>query len=63
MGAPIDLSSKVNTMHLAYATKLGFCAKKIDVGIQTIDGSYLDTFEIVIADCLVKNKRKRVRFF
>ena len=33
---------------------------KIDVGIQKIDGSYLDIFEMVIADCSVKNKLGRV---
>ena len=50
-------------MHPAYTTKLGLRAKKIDVGVQKIDGSYLDTFEMVIADCSVKDKLRRVRFF
>ena len=50
-------------MYPAYATKLGFCTKKIDVGTQKIDRSHLDTFGIVIADCSVKNKFERVQFF
>ena len=58
--ALIDSSSKVNTMHPAYATKLGLHARKIDVGAQKIDGSHLDTFGIVIADCSVKNKLRTV---
>ena len=52
----IDSSSKVNRIHPVYATKLGFHTRKIDVGVQKIDGSYLDAFRIVIADCSVKNK-------
>ena len=61
--ALIDSSSGVNVMHPAYATKLGFRARKIDVGTQKIDKSYLDIFEMVIADCSVKDKLRRVQFF
>ena len=50
-------------MHPAYATKLGLRAGKIDVGIQMINRSYLDTFGMVIADCSVKYKLRRVQFF
>ena len=50
-------------MYPAYAMKLGFRAKKIDVGTQKIDRSHLNTFGMVIADCSVKNKLGRVRFF
>ena len=50
-------------MYLAYATKLCLCTRKIDVGTQKIDRFYLDTFRMVIADCSVKNKLERVRFF
>ena len=51
MRAVIDSGSKVNAMHPAYTMKLGFCIRKIDIGVQKINGSYLDTFGIVIADC------------
>ena len=63
MRALIDSGSKVNIMHLAYARKLGLNARKIDVGVQKIDRSYLDIFEMVIVDCSVKDKLGRVRFF
>ena len=61
--ALIDSGSKVNAMHPTYATKLGFHIRKIDIGTQKIDGSYLDTFEMVITDCSVKDKLERVWFF
>ena len=63
MRALIDSSNKVNAMHPTYATKLGFHDRKIDVGIQKINRSHLDTFGMVIADCSVKNKLGRVQFF
>ena len=63
MRSLIDLGSKINAMHPAYATKLSLRARKIDVGAEKIDRSYLDTFEMVIADCSGKNKLGRVRFF
>ena len=50
-------------MHPAYATKLGFHAKKIDNGVWKIVRSHLDTFGIVIVDCSVKDKLRRVQFF
>ena len=49
--ALINLGSKVKVMYPTYATKLGLCTRKIDVGPQKINGSHLDTFEIVITDC------------
>ena len=47
----------------AYITKLGLRIRKIGVSAQKINRSHLDTFEIVIVDCLVKNKFERIRFF
>ena len=47
----------------AYVIKLGLHIKKIDVGAQKINGSYLDIFGMVIANCLIKNKLRRVQFF
>ena len=61
--ALIDSGNEVNIMYPAYATKLGLRAKEINVGAQKIDGSHLDTFEMVIADCSVKDKLARVWFF
>ena len=59
----IDLGSKINAIHPAYTTKLGLCARKIEINAQKIDRFYLDTFEIVIVDCPMKNKLKRIQFF
>ena len=50
INALIDLGSEVDAIHLAYARKLGFQARKIDVSAQKIDRSHLDIFEMVIAD-------------
>lgn len=63
MGTLIDLRSKVNVIYSVYTTKLGIYAREIDISIQKIDKSYLNTFEIVIPDCLVKNKLRKVGFF
>ena len=63
MRALIDSGRKVNTMQPAYATKLCLHARKIDVSAQKINGSHLDTYGMVIADCSVKNKLGRVQFF
>ena len=59
----MDSRSEVNTMHPTCTRKLGFCARKIDVRVQKINRFHLDIFRIVIADCLVKNKLRRVQFF
>ena len=59
----IDSGSEVNAMTPAYAKKLGLRTRKTDIGAQKIDGSSLDTFEMVIADFQVINKLGRARFF
>ena len=61
--ALIDSGSKVNVMHPTYTMKLGFHARKFDVGAQKIDRSYLNTFRMVIVDFSVMDKLGRVRFF
>ena len=63
MRSLINLGSKVNAIHPTYATKLGLRTRKINISVTKINGSYLDTFEIVMTDYLVKNKLGRVRFF
>ena len=61
--ALINSGSEVNTMLLAYATNLGICAEKIDLGIQKIDRSHPATFGIIIANCSVKDKPGKIWFF
>ena len=50
-------------MNPAYAKKLGILVRKIDVGAQKIDGSYLDTFSMATAGFLLQDKLGKVRFF
>ena len=45
----IDSGSEVNVMTPAYAKILSFWTQRIDVRAQKIDGSSLDTLEIIIA--------------
>ena len=59
----LDRGSKVNVMSPAFAKKLGLKNWKTNVGAQKIDGSALETFEIVIADFQVEDKGGRPRFF
>ena len=50
-------------MNPDYAWKLGFKIRKTNVGAQKINGSALETFEMVIADFQVEDKVSRPRFF
>lgn len=47
--ALIDSNNEINAMTLAYAAKLGFKICLSNVGVQMIDGSTFETFEIVLA--------------
>lgn len=46
----LNSGSEVNAISFAYAKKLGLKTWKTNVGAQRIDGSTLETFEMVIAD-------------
>ena len=46
----LDSSSKINTMNLNFARKLGLKVLKTNVGVQKIDGSALKIFGMVIVD-------------
>ena len=61
--ALIDLKSEVNTMHPSFAKQLGLLIQSIDVGAQKIDGTTLDTYEMVVAAFSMVNKANQVRFF
>ena len=50
-------------MNPAFAQKLGLHIQKTNVGAQKIDGSTLESFEIVIVDFQVKDKGGKPRFF
>lgn len=59
----IDLYDNINVIHSIYTTKLGLYIGKIEVGIQKINRSYLNTFRIVIVGYSVKNKLEMIWFF
>ena len=56
-------SSEINAMNPTFARKLGLNTRKTNVGVQKIDGSTLETFEMVIADSQVDDKGSRPKFF
>ena len=47
--ALLDLGSKVNTIYPTFVKELGLPIRLIDVGVQKIDSSMLDTFGIIVA--------------
>ena len=61
--ALIDSESEVNVIHLAFAKQLGLPIIPTNVMTQKIDGTILDTYEIIVAAFLVKDKANLVRFF
>ena len=61
--ALVDLSSKVNAMTPTYTAKLGFKVRKTDIEAQKIDGSTIETFEMVLANFQVEDKLGRSQFF
>ena len=50
-------------MNPDFAWKLGLKVQKTNVKAQKIDGSALETFEMVIADFQMEDKASRPRFF
>ena len=63
MSALLSLGSEINTMHPAFAEKLGLVVQTINVGAQKIDGTTLETYKMVVAAFSVTNQADRVRFF
>ena len=58
-----DSSSEVNAVHLTFAKELGQLIRPTDVGAQKIDGTTLETYEIVVVALLVKDKANQIGFF
>ena len=61
--ALIDSGSKVNAMTSAYISKLSFQAYHTNVKAQKIDGSFFQTFKMVLASFQVEDKLRRHQFF
>ena len=63
MSAFLNLSSKVNVIHLVFAKKLGLVIQFINISTQIIDGTTFETYKIVVAAFLVIDQADRVKFF
>ena len=61
--ALLDSSSEVNAMHPAFAERLGLVVRTTNVGAQKIDGTTLETYEMVVAAFSVTDQANRVKFF
>ena len=61
--ALIDSKSEVNTIHPIFVRELSLSIRLTEVRIQKINGTMLDTNEIVVIAFLVTNKAYQVRFF
>lgn len=60
---PIHLDGKVNIMTLRFADKLGLIIWSTNIGVQKIDGTYLQIYGMVIAGFSLQDSQKRTRFF
>lgn len=49
----LDSNSELNTITLAYTSKLDLYIRCTNMGMQNINGSTLTTFEIVKASCQI----------
>lgn len=58
--ALLNLGSKVNVINPAYTKKIGLHVRQTDMGAQKIDGSYLNTFKMVIASLSLQNMLKKI---
>ena len=61
--ALLDSGSEVNAVYPAFAKELIPPIRPTDVGAQKIDGTTLETYEMVVAAFLVEDKANGVRFF
>ena len=61
--ALLDLSSKVNAMHPAFAKKLGLVIQITNVGAQKINGTTFETYGVVVVVFSVTDQANKVKFF
>ena len=57
--ALINSKSEVNAIHLSFAKQLGLHIRPTDVGAQKINGTMLDTHEMVVAVFSMVDKANR----
>ena len=58
-----DLGSEINVIYLIFAKELGFSIRPTDIEKYKIDGTMLDSYEIVVIAFLIMNKANQIRFF
>ena len=63
ISALLDSGSKVNAIYPTFAWELKLSIRPTDVGVQKIDGTMLDSFEMVVTAFSVTDKANRVKFF
>ena len=61
--ALVDSGCEVNAMHSSFVKQLGLPIQPTDVGAQKIDGTTLDTHEMVLTVFSVEDKANQIRFF
>ena len=59
----LDSSSEVNAIHPTFTREIELPIKPTDVRAQKINGTTLDTYEMVVVAFSVKNKANQVKFF
>ena len=59
----INSGREVNAIYPTFAKQLGLSIRLINIEVQKIDGTMLDTYGMVVAAFSVENKANRVRFF
>ena len=63
MSVLFDSGTEVNAIYLNFVRELELSIKPMDVGVQKIEGTILDTFKMVVTNFSVTGKTNRVRFF
>ena len=63
MLALLNLESEINAIYPTFGKEPGFPIRLTDIRVQKINGTILDTYEIVVAAFLVTDKINQVRFF
>ena len=63
VSALLNSKSEINAIYTTFAKQLGLPIRLIDVEAQKIDGTMLDTYEIVVVAFLVMDKANQVRLF
>ena len=63
MSALFNSGSEVNIMYPTFAERLSFVVQTTNVSTQKIDGTTLETYEIVVAAFSVTDQADRVRLF